>query len=260
MDQITKAQAAIDTRTITYGPLHHEARDIQIGVRRMDAQIKDLQQDIPRLPDDAEDQKKDMEAQVATLEAERKQLEATIPANFDGEHKAFRQLLTADRRARLIYRRDVDSAYEPVIATVRTIAATPALAALKDEMENLRGVINSQSEVKAADVVEATLAKVGAVPGADKVRSELYKVRRALTGRTPDKNVALNALNTTLQVYESEVAWRKKAEQGVLYGLRTYEAAIHDTIGLRKQEKLPHNVVPSIAGCTAYHRDISLEF
>ena len=46
----------------------------------------------------------------------------------------------------------------------------------------------------------------------------------------------------------------------MLAGLRGYEAAIRDTIGLRKQEKLPQYVVPSIAGCTAYHRDISLHF
>jgi tripartite ATP-independent transporter DctM subunit len=262
MDQIGKAQAAIDARAVTYAPLHHQVRDIQGDIHQLEARIKDLQEDIVRAGDDEESRQRaaDMKTEKAALEAQAKQLQSTIPGNWESEHKNFRQLLTADRRARLTYRRDVDSAYEPVIATVKTIAATPALAALKGDLESLRGIINSQSEDKAAERVEATMSKLGAVTGAEKIRSELYKARRALTARAPDKDAALKALDTTLQAYESELAWRKKAEQSVLPGLRSYESAIHDTIGLRKQEKLPKYVVPSIAGCTAYHRDISLQF
>ena len=224
--------------------------------------IKDLKDDIVR-SDDTDAGKAhaaELTAEKAALEAQRKQLQSTIPGNWTTEHKAFHQLLPADRRARLIYRRDVDSAYEPVIKTIKTIAATPALAALKGELESLRGIINSQPDEKAAERIEATMAKVGTVTGADKVRSELYNARRALTARTPNKDASLKALDTALQTYESELAWRAKAAQSVLPGLRTYEMAIRDTIGLRRQEKLPQNIVPSIAGCTAYHRDISLQF
>jgi len=262
MDQIGKAQAAIDARTENYAPLHHQVREIQGNIYKIDALIKDLQQDIVRAGDDEafKQHVTEMKEQKATLETERKQLQSTIPGNWDPEHKAFRQLLTTDRRARLTYRRDVDSAYEPVIMAVKTIAATPALAALKDDLASLRGIINSQPEARAAEQVEATLSKVGAVTGANEVRSELYKARRALTGRSPDKDAALKALDKTMQTYESELAWRKKAEQDLLPGLRAYEATIRDTIGLRRQEKLPSYVVPSVAGCKAYHRDISLQF
>ena len=134
------------------------------------------------------------------------------------------------------------------------------LAALKSELEGLRGTINSQPADKAADTIETTLSKIGGIPGADKVRSELYKARRALTSRTPDKDEAIKALNTTMSTYADELAWRRKAMQDVLPGLKAYERMIHDTIGLRKQEKLPQNIVPSIAYCTAYPRDISLYF
>jgi len=262
LDQVSKAEAAIDARAGAYAPLHHQVRDIQGDIHQIDARIKDLQEDIVRAGDDeaSKAHAADLTSEKSTLESQRKQLQSTIPGNWESEHKAFRQLLTADRRARLMYRRDVDSAYEPVISTVKTIAAAPALAALKGELESLRGIINSQPDDKAAESIGATLSKVGAVPGAEKVRSELSKTRRALTGRAPNKDASLKALNTTLQAYESELAWRKKAEQSVLPGLRSYEAAIRDTIGLRKQEKLPSHVVPTIAGCKAYHRDLSLQF
>ena len=77
---------------------------------------------------------------------------------------------------------------------------------------------------------------------------------------SPDKDDAIKALDKTLALYAGDVAWRRKAAQSVLPGLKTYERAIHDTIGLRKQEKLPQNIVPSIAECTALPRDISLYF
>ena len=260
LDQVNKAEAAIDARTDSYAPLHHEVRDIQIGIRRIDAEIKSAKEDIDRVPDGDATGKADLEAQIAALDAERKKLQATIPSKWESEHKAFKVLLTADRIARLKYRRDVDQAYEPVTQAVRTIGAASALAALKPELEGLRGIINSQPEAKAADAIQATMEKIGAVQGADGVRSQLYKARRALTGRATDKNQALKELDATLQIYEKDLSWRQKAAQEVLPGLSAYQAAIKDTIGLRKQEKLPQHIVPSIAACTAYQRDISLYF
>jgi len=260
MDNVTKAEAAIKQRTEIYAPLHHRVRDIQDDIRKTNVQIKELKDDILRVLADNETLKKELQGRVATLETEGKRLQSTIPANWDSEHKAFRQLLTDDRRARLTYRRDVDSAYEPVINAVRTIGSVSDLAALKDELEGLRGIIDSQPPEKAAEQVETVQSKIGAIPGASAVRSEVYKARRALTQREPDKNAALKELDKALQVYESELAWRRKAAQDVLPGLRSYEQAIRDTIGLRKQERLPKDVVPTIASCTAHHRDISLQF
>ena len=42
--------------------------------------------------------------------------------------------------------------------------------------------------------------------------------------------------------------------------MRTYEEAIRNTIGLRKQDRLPKNVAVDVASCLANHRDISLHF
>jgi tripartite ATP-independent transporter DctM subunit len=260
MDQIVKGEAAIETRAETYAPLHHQVRAAQGDIRKIEAEIKELQDDIRRLPDDAAARKKEMEAQIAARQAQIKRIQSTIPAKWDSEHKAFRQLLTADQRARLLYRRGMDSAYEPVIQAVRTIAAAPALASLKGEVEGLRGIINSQPMDKAAASVEVTLSKIGVIAGANNVRSELYKVRRALTGRSPDKNAALKELDKALEFYGKEVAWRQKAAHDALPGLQSYEAAIRNTIGLRKQERVPADVVPSVAACNAHHRDISLRF
>ena len=263
LDEVDKTAAAINTRAGAYAPLHHHVRDMQDDIRRNDAMVKKLKDEIENIPPkavDAGSRKKALTAEIAALEASDKKLKASIPADWEDRHQAFRKLLAADRRARLIYRRDVDSAYEPVRNAIKTIEGASALEALKPELEGLRGIINSQPADKAADTIQATLSKIGAIAGANNVRSELYKARRALTNRTPDKDEAIKALNKTMSTYADELSWRRKAAQDALPGLKAYDGAIHDTIGLRKQEKLPQNIVPSIAHCTAYPRDISLYF
>ena len=56
------------------------------------------------------------------------------------------------------------------------------------------------------------------------------------------------------------MAWRQRADQDLLTGLRDYEAAIADTIGLRGQAKLPKDQALFVASCNADHRDLSLSF
>jgi tripartite ATP-independent transporter DctM subunit len=258
---VNKSSAMIDKRAETYAPLHHHVRDIQEDIRRNQAEMKKLKDELDFIPESAAaSRKKAVAAEIARLTANDKKMKASIPADWEARHKAFRKLLTADRIARLKYRRDVDSAYEPIRNAIRTIEGGSALAALKPELQDLRGVINSQEPKKAADTVEATMTKLSGIAGASKIRSELYQARRALIAKTPDKDAALKALDKTMATFDKEVAWREKAAQDVLPGLKTYEAAIRDTIGLRKQPKLPQDIVPNIASCTAYPRDISLYF
>ncbi len=258
---VNKSSATIDKRAETYAPLHHRVRDIQDDIRRNQAEMKELKDELEFIPEKtAATRKKAVSAEVAKLTANDKKMKASIPSDWEPRHKAFRKLLTADRIARLKYRRDVDSAYEPVRNAIRTVEGGAMLAAMKPQLQDLRGVINSQEPKKAADTIEATMTKLSGIAGASEIRSELYHARRALIAKTPDKDAALKALDKTMATYDKEVAWREKAAQDVLPGLKAYEAAIRDTIGLRKQPKLPHAIVPNIASCTAYPRDISLYF
>ncbi len=263
LDQAIAAEAAIDARAKTYAPLHHKVRDIEADMQQHDARLRAIPTELRRASgQDAAAQKRRaaLKAERARLEAERKPMQATIPANWNAEHKAFTQLLQAERRARLTYRRNVDSAYEPIAKTIEIIDAVPALAALKGELEGLNGIINSQTPQQAADKLAVLLKTLGAIPATNDVRSELSKARRALRGRPPNKDNALAAVTAALSKFELDVAWRQRAARDVLPALRRYDEAIRDTIGLRKQPRLPHQTAVAIAGCLAYHRDISLQF
>ncbi len=260
-DEIDKAVAAIDAATPAYRPLHREVRQIEAAIARLKMRQKDLQTDLRQLTgSDAAERKTVMEGNLKRLQAEQKTLEGTIPAEWTERHKTYAKLLKAEKKARALYRRNVDGAYEPVQEAVERISAAQNLANLQTRIEGVREVINSQEPKAAAAHIAALLPKVGAVAGARGIRSKLSSVRRALRGRSPDKAKALKRLDTALETYRSELAWRQKAASSVLAGLRTYDEAIRDTIGLRKQSKLPSGQAVDIAACMAHHRDISLHF
>jgi TRAP-type mannitol/chloroaromatic compound transport system permease large subunit len=260
---IGTAEAAVDARTAAYRPLHRQVRQVQTDMARIDARITEMRTDLSRLGgDDANIQrrKQALADRVANLEAEKKALEAAIPAAWTGEQKQYSQLLRAEQKARTLYRRNADTAYEPVQETIANIAGAGALAALRDELDGLGEIIESRPPAEAADQIAAVRTLAGDVAGTSDLRSELGKVRRALTGRSPDPAKASQALAATLQLYDEELAWRQKAEQALLPGLSAYEQTIRNTIGLRQQPELPKDEALEIASCMAAHRDISLNF
>ena len=263
VDDIGKAGAAIDERTAAFRPLHRQVREVQAKIERFDGEIAEIHTDIGRISgDDANAQRRRgaLSDALAKLEAKRAALEASIPDAWDEEQKQYSQLLRAEQKARALYRRNVDAAYDPIQEAISAIGAGGQLVGFKDELEGLRNIIESLPPKEAAEKIAAVRALAGNVAGASALRSEIAKVRRALTGRSPDPAKALEALAATLRFYDEDLAWRQKAEQDLLPGLRAYEATIRSTIGLRQQPDLPKDAAIEIAGCLAYHRDISLNF
>ncbi len=260
-EEVIAAQGAVDAAKPAYRPLHSEAREIQSRIARDKAEKRELEILLRQVTgEDAAGRKEAIASKIALLDTDIKRLEESIPAQWPETQKKFADLLKAEKSARLKYRRNVDNAYEPVQEVVRIVGATDALLALKPTIEGLREVISSQTPEEAAPQIAAVLPQVGAVPGARSIRSQVSRVRRALTGRTPDKEKAFAELDKAIEMLNEEAAWRERAAASALPGLRTYERAIFDTIGLRKQPKLPPDQAVEVAGCMAHHRDISLHF
>ncbi len=263
VEDIHVAGAAIEVHTPAYRPLHRQVRQAERGMARIDEKITKIRTDIGRISGDDENaqrRKLALGEAVSELEANRKALEASIPDIWAKEQKKFAQLLRVEQKARTLYRRNVDAAYGPVQEAIAAIGAAGQLVALRAELEGLRDIIQSQTPEEAAEKIGKVRTLAGNVAGGGALRSGIAKVRRALKGRSPDQAKALEALAVTLQLSDEELAWRQRAEQKLLPGLRAYEETIRGTIGLRKQPELPKEVAVEIAGCLAYHRDISLNF
>ncbi|TFG85348.1 MAG: hypothetical protein E4H18_05505 [Hyphomicrobiales bacterium] len=98
------------------------------------------------------------------------------------------------------------------------------------------------------------------VAGTKDIKALLAKARRAIKGKAPNPEEAAKFLAEAAQAYDADLAWRKRAEAGLKNGLAEYDAAIHDTIGLRGQSRLPTDQALYVASCSSGHKDISLSF
>lgn len=263
VDDIRKAEADIAAASGAYRPLHNKVRQIEARILAIDNDVRQSKINARRssgADDKAKRAKAKIEAHIAEFEAEKKEIEANIPAVWAEERKKFVVLLKAEKKARALYRRNVDQAYEPIKETTAILAATEAFAALKPEIEGLRSVIESAPLEEAAEKVAAVRSNVGSVAGARETRSALAKVRRALRGRSPDKQKAQELLDKTLEDFNAELAWRKSASAEILPKLSAYEEQVRNTIGLRQQPRLPKVYAIDMASCLANHRDVSLQF
>jgi tetratricopeptide (TPR) repeat protein len=187
-------------------------------------------------------------------------LRADIPEHWESKHEQFRVVQKAEDKALKTYRRNVDQAYEPIGELVRVIAGAEQLAALDPELMALTPLVTSGDPAEGVEKLAAAAKAVGAVAGTGKIKSNLSGARRALRKKTPDREKALKKLGSALKIYREELAWRQRAKVELLPGLEAYEMAIRDTIGIRKQSRLPHDMALELASCTAEHRDISLHF
>ncbi len=255
---IKEADEKIAANEDAYRPLHVQVRQIQSEIRSLEASNSELQTNI-RLARD-EDLKRRLESELASNQEEIKALQATIPGEWEREHKAFRDLLKADSTARNAYRRNADRAYEPVQEALAILRATPDLIALEQDIRGLKAFVEANPFEAAAEKTQEVARQVRSVEGARDIQSELSDARRSLRGRSPSKADALAAIDRAVQKFEEEVAWRQAATSSVLPALERYEETIRNTIGLRQQRRLPDDLAIEVAGCLSSHKDVSLYF
>jgi tetratricopeptide (TPR) repeat protein len=262
VEDIRKARAVVESQTDAYRPLHNEVRSIQRRVTGFKAETKERTRQAGLLEETptGKAEKQVQHDRLESIEVEREALHATMPERWKAEHEKFRALQKAEDKALKAYRKNVDEAYEPIGELVKIIEGADRLAALDPELMALTQQVTSGDPAEGVEKLAAAAKAVGAVAGTGKIRSNLSGARRALRAKTPDRETALKKLNQALKIYREELAWRQRAKVELLPGLGAYEMAIRDTIGIRLQSRLPHEMALDMATCTAEHRDISLHF
>ena len=252
--KVREAEADVASMRPSYKPVHREVRGFQADIRRLAEEQEALEAEARRGGAPA------LRAQIDSLIRERQALEARIPSDWKEIEKGFRTLNTAERRARLAYRRNVDEAYEAV-STLRTVVDDAGkLAALEGAVLGLRTLIVDETPKKAMEEIRKVERSIGKVAGASQIRSKLSRARRELRRKTPDREKAMRNFDQAVEIFRAELAWRSRAATDLAPGLAAYELAIRDTIGVRQQDRLTGEQASAISGCLAAHRDISLNF
>ncbi len=257
-----KAEGVIEEASIAYRPLHENVRETQRDIRFHATEIKELKTRSSKLRGDENISKRDAIAEeIKILEGEMAELEKLIPSEWDEKRKEFVALLKDETKLRTQYRRAADGSYEPVRDLMLTLESTGQFVELGEGLKGLAARIEAEEPLSMVSEVQAMEKSFGNVDEPSDVKKALSKVRRALKAKTPNKEKALSELQKAISAFDDETDWRSQAaSDDLLPKVKSYEAAINGTLGLRLQDKMPRDLGLFIASCNSGHRDVSLNF
>ena len=224
------------------------------------AELDEVQRGLKRDGIDTESRIGRIREQIESIEGKRVALEQQIPDNWQQARGQFEDLAAAEKKARQKYRRNADESYELIKTVLAMLSEANALRSLQPRLPPLYDVIQTETPDAAMAAIKAVAEEFGLLTNAHPVNSKLSKARRALRGNSPDMEKAVTQLEIAIQRLESEIAWRGRAANELMPELKSYDAAIQHTIGMRLQERLRDDQAESIATCLAVHKDISLYF
>ncbi|MEM7299834.1 MAG: TRAP transporter large permease subunit [Pseudomonadota bacterium] len=259
--KIGEAVAAVEDASGEFRPLHRQVRSIEARMRKHDAEIKDMKTALSRAKGRGDTNA--AERSQASIDAEtaaRDELATTIPAEWKDKSKAFVELTKAEAKARSDWRRSADKSYEPIAAMITLLDGAADLEAIGPAIDALEAKIADGDAEELQNDIKALTSQISAANGDRKIGSPLAKIRRALRKKPDERDGFAKFFEDSRKAYQSDLAWKLEAAKAVLPGLKTYEAEIRDTFGIRLQQRLPREHALYIASCSSGHRDISLNF
>ena len=262
MAEVRAAEQALGEYSVSYRPLHRQVRSLERQIRDFEDAIERDRQRLRRLPRAGLEEGAEAEAadaEIHQFEEEVAALVAQIPAEWAEARARFVELADAEEKARRLYRRSVDDAYEFVVELQGLLGSGQALAAQEAAIADLAVTVETADPAVTNERVREIERSLNSVAGSSAIRSLLSKARKSL-GKNPKPKRAVEPLTEAAAKTASEAAWRIEADGVLSGGLAEYEEAIRDTIGVRQQERLPRDNAIAVAGCLSSHRDISLHF
>lgn len=261
IQQIKSAERNVAKEEGVYRPLLTRVRALERNMRQIDAELAHLDTEINYLRQvPNEERKQEIMDRKAELGIERASLVEKIPTDWDEVHERFQSLLDSEAVARREYRLIADNAYESVKNLMSLLSNVQPLEDAVPKVQALKDIIQSEPTDVVIDLIKSARSLLNGARGANHITSSLYKATRALRGGSPDKIAAEEFVANASLELDQEIEWRERAAKQLLTGLKAYDRAIADTIGLRGQSRLPDHVAKDVAACISQTRDIFLHF
>ncbi|WP_419911602.1 TRAP transporter large permease subunit [Hoeflea sp.] len=261
LDQGQTARTDIDTASADYRPLHKQVRAIEQDIRDIDERLEELEVLIERARDPSQAaQKERYESRVATLQTDREALTASIPAEWEQVYSEFDKLIDNQTNLNREFFQTAEKAYAPPASLLASLNAYDDFTALGPELEGIGQQVMDNEPEDMTEPLNELSKKFGEIEGADDIKSDLSKARRALRSRTPSKENALAEIDKAIAEYQTQLVWRGEANNTLKDGVEEYVTLLSPTIGIRQQRRLTREQALYVAACTSDHRDISLNF
>ena len=264
VDDVHQSESQLKQFIEEYAELHHKVRRIESEIRKVDADIHKLKQNKTLLErnegtvDTLEINR--IKESIETLNEIKNQLDEDIPSQWKSEREKFEQLNKTARTARQKYRRNSDSAYEPLVQLSAILNDTPILLEMEDQLKSIKLIVEENEPENAMKMIKEIGKSLGNIAGSSPIKSKISKVRRALKGKKPKPEKALKQWEKGMSVFFEEIEWRKRAANELARPLADYDNLLRDSIGLRLQRKLNKEQALAVSACKSSHEDISLFF
>lgn len=261
IQDIRTAEFDVEKAAVSYRPVQIRVRDAQDDIRRIDEAL--LKLDAATSRSKSAESVKGGEAvrdKRVELMARRKALAMEIPSDWNASHEAFSVLLAAENRARRTYRRVVDDAYEPLRKVLMLMGDLGRLKGVGAKLRELDHAVRTGISMSDIEEINKLRTSLAGISGTNRIRSRLYNALRELKGASTDTKLVRENVAQAVALFDTEVAWRARADDQLRPRLEAYDRAIGDTIGLRGQARLPYSVAKDVAACISKRRDISLYF
>ncbi len=261
LGQAEQASNVVVAAEDEYRVVHNHIRRLQSQIRKIDEQIAKTTRRLNLAGSEISAADREvLERQILEQQTSRDTLQDQIPKSWQETRNAFVALVKAETTARRKYRRGADSAYEPVEQLLGVFEASAALKALEGELLAMRERINHQDATQTVEALKGLAKQLGAVKGAENIKSKISKSRRALGKKKPKVEKAQKLFDQGIQEFNRQMIWRDRAQSELYPSLVQYEEVIRGTLGVRQQTKMPEELALYVAACNSRHRDISLHF
>ena len=260
MDQIKIAErkkATLDEYSKSYSVLHNEVRKIQIQANDIDKKIIDLQKDLERLKD--ENKKNILRKQIDKLSIDRDKILSTISKDFEEKNKKYKELSKDYKNSLDIYYKTVDQGYDNFFKIFKEIKDVEKIKLAQEELKIGIELIQKDNKEKSIKSFLEILEIMDKTSGGDEIKDIVYETSERMKENWNKKEI-LRKGQDVQKLLQKELTLRDKSAKELLVKFETYNKEIVDTLGVRRQERIPRKHALYVSKCTASHEDISLNF
>ncbi|SVD64679.1 uncharacterized protein METZ01_LOCUS417533, partial [marine metagenome] len=164
-----------------YENLHHKVRKIQVDIRNIEEDITKLKQRKMRLERNGMENDplviKQISESIKTFEQMKVELLDSIPPQWETERGKFEILKKEARASRQKYRRNSDSAYEPLIQLRSVLNSTQELLEVEILLNSIKSIIEKEQPDSAMKRIKDIESTLGSIEGASSIKSKISKAR-----------------------------------------------------------------------------------
>jgi len=260
LDQIKEAEKKkniLDEYSKTYYDLHNSVRKTQIQANDINKKIIDIEKDLERLKD--ENKRNNLRKDVENLKKEKEKILSAIPKEFDEKNKKYKELSKDYKSSLNTYYQTVDIGYDNFFKIFKEIKDVEKIKLAQDELKLGIEFIQKENKDKAIKSFLEILEIMDKMSGGDEIKDMVYDTSEKMKDNW-NKREILSKTQQIQKLLEKELSLRDKASRQLLVKFENYNKQIVDTIGVRKQERIPKKHALYVSRCTANHEDISLNF